>query len=109
MIVLVFLDLAVCSLYCQNENEAVRQDEMCWWYDQPATKFWEGLPIGTGRFAGMVPGETRDEAILGDRELPEVRLAVGLLVGIGTLVRDDSAPGEALTQPVPDWGARPIT
>src|SRR5438105_1170254 len=27
---------------------------MAWWYLSPATKFWEGLPLGTGRFAAMV-------------------------------------------------------
>ena len=51
------------SLSSQSKNEGVKQDEMCWWYNTPATKYWEGLPIGTGRFAGMVPGKTADEVI----------------------------------------------
>ena len=34
-----------------------------WWYRSPATKFWEGLPIGSGRFAAMVYGRVRDEII----------------------------------------------
>ncbi len=36
---------------------------MAWWYRSPATKFWEGLPLGTGRFAAMVYGRVRDEII----------------------------------------------
>lgn len=38
-------------------------DEMCWRYVTPAAKFWEGLPIGTGRFAAMVAGKTENEVI----------------------------------------------
>ena len=36
---------------------------MAWWYCTPATKFWEGLPIGSGRFGAMVYGRVRDEVI----------------------------------------------
>jgi alpha-L-fucosidase 2 len=36
---------------------------MAWWYRTPATKFWEGLPIGSGRFGAMVYGRVRDEVI----------------------------------------------
>jgi alpha-L-fucosidase 2 len=36
---------------------------MEWWYRSPATKFWEGLPLGTGRLAAMVYGRVRDEII----------------------------------------------
>jgi alpha-L-fucosidase 2 len=36
---------------------------MKWWYDVPATKFWESLPIGTGRFGAMVPGSIDQEVI----------------------------------------------
>ena len=36
---------------------------LAWWYRSPATKFWEGLPLGTGRFAAMVFGRARDEII----------------------------------------------
>ncbi|MBK5261513.1 MAG: glycoside hydrolase family 95 protein [Peptostreptococcaceae bacterium] len=43
--------------------KVVEQDEMSWWYNVPATKFWEGLPIGTGRFAAMILGKTSDEVI----------------------------------------------
>ena len=37
----------------------------------------------------------RDEAILGERELAHVRLAVALRVRIGALIRDDAAPPAA--------------
>ncbi|WP_414661337.1 glycoside hydrolase family 95 protein [Horticoccus sp. 23ND18S-11] len=36
---------------------------MAWWYRTPATKFWEGVPIGTGRFGAMIYGRVRDEVI----------------------------------------------
>ena len=36
---------------------------LAWWYRAPAEKFWEGMPIGTGRFAAMVYGRVRDEVI----------------------------------------------
>jgi alpha-L-fucosidase 2 len=39
------------------------QSPMAWWYRAPATKFWEGLPLGNGRFAAMVYGRVRDEII----------------------------------------------
>lgn len=38
-------------------------DVMAWWYRSPAASFWEGLPIGNGRFAAMVYGRVRDEII----------------------------------------------
>lgn len=37
--------------------------DMAWWYRAPAAKFWEGLPLGTGRFGAMVYGRVRDEII----------------------------------------------
>jgi alpha-L-fucosidase 2 len=36
---------------------------MAWWYRTPAAKFWEGLPLGTGRFGAMIYGRVRDEVI----------------------------------------------
>lgn len=37
--------------------------DMAWWYRTPATKFWEGVPIATGRFGAMLYGRVRDEII----------------------------------------------
>ncbi|MDR1674864.1 MAG: glycoside hydrolase N-terminal domain-containing protein, partial [Tannerella sp.] len=49
---------------CTDKNEiTVDQVPMKWWYDVPATKYWEGLPIGTGRFAAMIPSNTDHEVI----------------------------------------------
>ncbi|MDR2683156.1 MAG: glycoside hydrolase family 95 protein [Dysgonamonadaceae bacterium] len=49
---------------CRNKAEiTVNQVPMKWHYDVPATKYWEGLPIGTGRFAAMIPGNTDTEVI----------------------------------------------
>lgn len=36
---------------------------MSWWYRTPATKFWEGIPIATGRFGAMFYGRVKDEII----------------------------------------------
>jgi alpha-L-fucosidase 2 len=41
----------------------VKQLPMEWWYDTPAAKYWEGLPIGTGRFGAMIPGSIDHEVI----------------------------------------------
>jgi len=53
--------------FSQNELKAqtlpLKPDEMCWWYDKPATKFWEGMPIATGRFAAMILGRISEEQI----------------------------------------------
>jgi len=37
--------------------------DLAWWYRTPATRFWEGVPIATGRLAAMVYGRVRDEVI----------------------------------------------
>ncbi len=37
--------------------------DLAWWYRTPATKFWEGVPLGTGRFGAMLYGRVRDEII----------------------------------------------
>lgn len=43
-------------------------NEMSWWYDKPASKYWEGMPIATGRFAAMVLGKTSEEQIVLNEE-----------------------------------------
>jgi alpha-L-fucosidase 2 len=49
---------------CKDKTEiSVNQAPMTWRYDMPATKYWEGLPIGTGRFAAMIPGAVGHEVI----------------------------------------------
>ncbi|MDR1290267.1 MAG: glycoside hydrolase family 95 protein, partial [Planctomycetaceae bacterium] len=46
-----------------EESIAVNQVPMKWHYDVPAKKYWEGLPIGTGRFFAMIPGNADKEVI----------------------------------------------
>ncbi|MDR3232579.1 MAG: glycoside hydrolase N-terminal domain-containing protein [Planctomycetaceae bacterium] len=56
----------VCDLIMRwliEKKDAVNQVPMQWRYDKPATKYWEGLPIGTGRFAAMIPGALGHEVI----------------------------------------------
>jgi hypothetical protein len=51
-----WLLLVICLTWtsCADKNEiTVNQVPMQWRYDVPATKYWEGLPIGTGRFAAL--------------------------------------------------------
>jgi len=46
----------------KGQSDKIKQ-EMCWWYEKPAEKYWEGLPIGTGRFAAMIEGKVKHEEI----------------------------------------------
>jgi alpha-L-fucosidase 2 len=56
--------ISLAFLSCGNKNEiTVNQVPMQWRYDVPATKYWEGLPIGAGRFAAMIPGALGHEVI----------------------------------------------
>jgi alpha-L-fucosidase 2 len=49
---------------CDGDRDVkVNQVRMNWWYDVPATKYWESLPIGTGRFGAMIPGAVEQEVI----------------------------------------------
>lgn len=48
---------------CNCSRQAISQNEMYWWYNKPAQKYWEGLPIGTGRFAAMIEGKVYHEKI----------------------------------------------
>lgn len=46
----------------KGQSDKIKQ-EMCWWYEKPAEKYWEGLTIGTGRFAAMIEGKVKHEEI----------------------------------------------
>jgi alpha-L-fucosidase 2 len=65
--ILFMLLLAIAGLcfysYSQETAIKVNQVRMNWWYDAPATKYWESLPIGTGRFGAMIPGAVDEEVI----------------------------------------------
>lgn len=57
---------SILLLSCSSDKEpviTVNQPHMRWWYDTPATKYWEGMPIGTGRFGAMIPGALGHEVI----------------------------------------------
>ncbi|MDR0537357.1 MAG: glycoside hydrolase family 95 protein [Tannerellaceae bacterium] len=55
--------LALCACSTDETKVAVNQLPMTWRYDVPAAKFWEALPIGTGRFGAMVPGAIGHESL----------------------------------------------
>ncbi|MDR1223848.1 MAG: glycoside hydrolase family 95 protein, partial [Tannerella sp.] len=62
--ILVLLSVIAGFISCSDRSEiTVNQVPMKWQYDVPATKYWEGLPIGTGRFAAMIPGALGHEVI----------------------------------------------
>lgn len=60
---LCLLALAAFASCSGNSEIAVNQVPMRWWYDVPAAKYWESLPIGTGRFGAMIPGSVGHEVI----------------------------------------------
>ncbi|MFD0750216.1 glycoside hydrolase N-terminal domain-containing protein [Mucilaginibacter calamicampi] len=60
-----YLLFCMLPVFAQNsKSNTINKNEMCWWYDKPATKYWEGLPIATGRFAAMVGGKIANEDIV---------------------------------------------
>jgi alpha-L-fucosidase 2 len=59
-----FLFFAGSLLPSTAQPGSPKPNEMCWWYDKPATKYWEGLPIATGRFAAMIGGKISLEDIV---------------------------------------------
>ncbi|KAA6328181.1 hypothetical protein EZS27_022901, partial [termite gut metagenome] len=61
---LILLLTCLIDLVCSGKEIEVNQVPMKWRYDAPATKFWEGLPIGTGRFGAMIPGSIDQEVIV---------------------------------------------
>ncbi|MDR1223871.1 MAG: glycoside hydrolase family 95 protein, partial [Tannerella sp.] len=62
--ILVLLLAIAGFISCDDRSEiTVNQVPMKWQYDVPATKYWESLPIGTGRFVAMIPGAIDHEVI----------------------------------------------
>ncbi len=59
---ILFSIISSINIYAQPPVKATA--EMCWWYNKPATKYWEGLPIATGRFAAMIGGKLEKEDIV---------------------------------------------
>jgi hypothetical protein len=61
----IFVLLVIAGFISCNDRSEIRVNQvpMKWQYDVPATKYWEGLPVGTGRFAAMIPGAIDHEVI----------------------------------------------
>ncbi len=59
---LLILGIAL-SLSPHATSAAANETVNSWWYRQPASKYWEGLPLANGRLAAMVFGRVRDELI----------------------------------------------
>lgn len=62
LLLMLFFIVSLASGKVQSDKDKIEQ-EMCWWYEKPAEKYWEGLPVGTGRFAAMIEGKVKHEAI----------------------------------------------
>lgn len=67
------ISLIILSFFLQERMASAQPlkssgNEMCWWYEKPADKYWEGLPIGTGRLAAMVLGKVAQEQLLLNEE-----------------------------------------
>ncbi|GHT39275.1 alpha/beta hydrolase [Bacteroidia bacterium] len=58
-----FLAIYLTLQSCVGKDIVVNQVPMKWQYNVPATKYWESLPIGTGRFGAMIPGNIDHEVI----------------------------------------------
>lgn len=59
---LFFLILLLAQVSCQNDEKIENyQDKL--WYEQPATKWMQALPVGNGRLGAMVFGGTHQERI----------------------------------------------
>jgi alpha-L-fucosidase 2 len=65
LIINTLLCIFLLPAFAQQQNGNKKdQKEMCWWYNKPATKYWEGLPVATGRFAAMIGGKISKEDIV---------------------------------------------
>jgi alpha-L-fucosidase 2 len=53
----------LCSCTKEKTSVKVNQVRMNWWYAAPAAKYWESMPVGTGRFGAMIPGAVGEEVI----------------------------------------------
>ena len=53
----------ICALFFLASSTAIADNQMTLWYDEPAEKWLEALPIGNGRLGGMMFGGTDVERI----------------------------------------------
>jgi hypothetical protein len=55
----------LCLFFGENlSSQPAPANKMSWWYDKPASKYREVMPIATGKFAALVLGKTREEQIV---------------------------------------------
>ena len=55
--------IVFCAFFLGASSPAAAEDEVTLWYDEPAEKWLEALPIGNGRLGGMVFGGPNKERI----------------------------------------------
>jgi len=54
LIIALILTAAGCSHVTQRDNAAADRTDLTLWYAQPAAKWEEALPVGSGRLGAMV-------------------------------------------------------
>ncbi|OIQ38411.1 MAG: hypothetical protein BM563_06235 [Bacteroidetes bacterium MedPE-SWsnd-G1] len=59
----VFLTIIICCIYSCKQEKSIAVSEQTLWYDTPATKWMEALPVGNGRLGAMVFGDPNQERI----------------------------------------------
>lgn len=67
LLLLLLLVFVMCHVKVSAQNVSTL-NEMCWWYEKPASKYWEGLPVATGRFAAMILGKISEDKVLLNEE-----------------------------------------
>ncbi len=62
---LLFLTVLMLAKFLLQQETAAQEKSpaMCWWYEKPASKYWEGLPVATGRFAAMIMGKIAQDQV----------------------------------------------
>jgi alpha-L-fucosidase 2 len=60
---LVSVGILVFTRHSNAQQNIPATNEMYWWNDKPAAKYWEGLPVRTGRLAGMVIGTIAEDRL----------------------------------------------
>ena len=62
-LIVLILIIAVTSGGCGISNSKVQSKQLTLWYDQPAEKWLEALPLGNGRLGAMVFGGVKNERV----------------------------------------------
>ncbi len=63
------LHFVLCLFFGENlSSQPAPANKMSWWYDKPASKYQEVMPIATGRLAALVLGKASEEQIVLNEE-----------------------------------------